>query len=1317
MRGILLFCVAALLPLLILAQAGANDPTFNTFDDDHFGIGGGFNGSPIWCSALQPDQKILVGGNFTAYNGTTRIRIARLNTDGSLDTTFNPGTGFNFTVSTISIQTDGKIIVGGDFTEFNGTSRIRVARLNSDGSLDNTFNSLSYFNNNVSTTAIQADGKIIVGGLFTFSYGNGNEATRLVRLNTDGTPDITYHSPGAGSEVSTVSIQADGKAIVAGRFTLIGMNDPQSRIMRLDTDGHLDTTFHIGSGFNEDVYTTTLQSDGKILVAGIFTMYNGTSMNRIIRLNTNGSVDTSFNSGAGFSGGPWSISMQVDEKIIVGGNFTMFNGNAVPRVVRLNSNGTHDLSFNAVSVPSTGSLFTTLIQSDQKVIVSGSLRLNTDGSKDTTFNPFPGANNWIYATAIQADQKILIGGRFQRFNGSDRIRIARLNTDGTLDFSFNPGLGFSSDVLAITVQPDGKILVGGDFTTYNGTARNRIIRLNPDGTIDLTFNPGTGCNSPVNSISIQSDGKIILAGEFTNFNGTSRNRIARLNTNGSLDLTFTSGVGFNGSSEYVTSTVVQTDGKIVVGGDFTTFNGTAVKRITRLNTNGTLDATFNPGGDGFNDEVKSLAIQTDGKIIVGGYFTSFNGTTNSRLVRLNANGGLDATFNPGTGFSVNASVWSILLQSDGKIIVGGGFTTFDGVARNCILRLNSNGSLDQDFDPGTGYSGFVTSNVIQADGKIVSGGNFTSFNGIRRNRVGRLLITCPSISPSATVTHVSCAGGSDGAIHLTPTGGTIPYSFDWGNGVTSEDRTGLADGTYSVTISDANGCATIFNATITIPVSTISITTSITQVSCFGGSTGEIDITPSGGTSSYTFDWGDGVTTEDRIGLPVGSYSVSITDANGCAIFHTTVTQPASALDASASTTNLNCFGDSNGEVDLTPIGGTSPYTFDWGGGVITEDRTGLTSGVYSVTITDSNGCVKTLSPSVTEPAEIVSSFATAACYSYTWNGQTYTTSNAYTQVLSAVNGCDSTVTLNLIINNATSASIAETACNSYTLNGQTYTSSGTYVQHLTNVAGCDSTLTLNLTITNPTANSIAQTACDSYTLNGQTYTSSGTYIQQLTNAVGCDSILTLNLTITSSTTSSIAQTACDSYTLNGQTYTASGIYLQNLTNAAGCDSTLTLNLTINTSPTMTVINNNDATITSSSADTYQWLDCSTGNAIAGATSQTFLVTVNGSYAVVGTSNAGCSDTSNCVTIDYMGLQEQSFMNITLVPNPTQDLVSIQFDGSHIILVIFDSQGKSLMSQSINSGQQVSLVNFADGIYFFEFTTSKGLVIKKIIKN
>ena len=293
-----------------------------------------------------------------------------------------------------------------------------------------------------------------------------------------------------------------------------------------------------------------------------------------------------------------------------------------------------------------------------------------------------------------------------------------------IDYPFYPDANDS--VYSIAVQSDGKILIGGEFTNVGGTARNFIARLNPDGSLDTAFDPNA--NSGVYSIAIQSDGKIVIGGEFTNVGETTRNGIARLNPDGSLDPAFDPN-----ANDQVNSIAVQSDGKILIGGWFTNVGGTPRNGIARLNSDGSVDAAFNPDANG---PVYSIAVQSDGKILIGGGFTSVGGTPRNRIARLNPDGSVDTAFDP----DANAWVYSIAIQSDGKILIGGWFTSVGGTPRNRIARLNPDGSVDTAFDPNANSG--VYSIAIQSDGKILIGGGFTNVGGTRRNFIARLKRIC-----------------------------------------------------------------------------------------------------------------------------------------------------------------------------------------------------------------------------------------------------------------------------------------------------------------------------------------------------------------------------------------------------------------------------------------------------------------------------------------------------------------------------------------------------------------------------------------------
>jgi uncharacterized delta-60 repeat protein len=731
-------------------------------DRDQTGVFGSNANSTVNLIAIQSDGKILACGAFTVWSGTTVGRLVRLNSDDSLDTAFllDTGTGANNNIESLAIQpSDGKILVGGPFTTWDGTTVNRIVRLNSDGSRDTSFTTNTGTAANTGTItalAIQSDGKILVGGSFT--SWNGTTVGRIVRLNSDGTRDTAFttnNGTGANGQVRTITVQSDGKILLGGQITSWN-GTGIGAIARLESTGTRETAFttNTGSGANSNVFSIKVQSDGKIVVGGQFTAWNGTTAGRIARLNSNGSLDTSFvtNTGTGGTGTVRSVAIQSDGKIIAGGDSQFWNGASVGFIARLNSNGTADTTFTTNNgTGANGSIVSIAVQSDDKILIGGGFsawnntrisrifRLNSDGTGAETLSSF--ANNTVNSMAVQSDGKILLGGAFTAWNGTIVNRIARLNFNGTLDTSFltNTGTGGTGNVNAFAVQSDGKIVVGGDFSVWNGATASFIVRLNSDGTKDTTFstNIGTGSNSVILSLAIQSDGKILVGGALTSWNGTTVGRIVRLNSDGTLDSTFTTNNG-TGADAFVRSIAVQSDGKILVGGSFTSWNGTTVGYIVRLNSDGTRETAFTTNtGTGANSFISSMAIQSDGKIIVGGQFVIWNGTTVGYIVRLNSDGSRDTTFttNTGTGASTGG-VNSTAIQSDNKILVCGDYLSWNGTTVNRIVRLNSDGTRDTAFTTNTinGANLAITSVVIQPDGKILAGGSFSTFRDATESR-------------------------------------------------------------------------------------------------------------------------------------------------------------------------------------------------------------------------------------------------------------------------------------------------------------------------------------------------------------------------------------------------------------------------------------------------------------------------------------------------------------------------------------------------------------------------------------------------------
>jgi uncharacterized delta-60 repeat protein len=361
------------------------------------------------------------------------------------------------------------------------------------------------------------------------------------------------------------------------------------------------------------------------------------------------------------------------------------------------------------------------------------------GMLDSNFATGVGAAYQIYTIALQGDGKILIGGFLVSYNGVSSGGIARLNSDGSLDTSFAAvGAGADADVCSIALQDDGKILIGGYFHNYNGIGRGSVARLNSDGSLDTSFlATGEGAEYPVYSVAVQSNGKILIGGQFATYNGTSRGRIARLNSDGSLDTSFlATGVG---ADQTVYAIALQGDGKILIAGYFTAYNGVSRGYVARLNGDGSLDTSFlstDVGAD--RGPILSIAEQGDGKVLIGGGFYYFNGIRRNMVARLNSDGTLDATF-LATGNGADGDVRSVVLQNDGEILIGGGFIDYNGIGRRGIARLNSDGSLDTSFlVTGTGTNGWLYSVAVLSDGKILIGGQFTTYNGTARGNFARI---------------------------------------------------------------------------------------------------------------------------------------------------------------------------------------------------------------------------------------------------------------------------------------------------------------------------------------------------------------------------------------------------------------------------------------------------------------------------------------------------------------------------------------------------------------------------------------------------
>lgn len=775
---------AAVIILLGASIATRAQSALDGFDPDANGL--------VRAVIVQPDGKILLGGDFTTLspNGAPAVprnRIARLNPDGTLDSSFNPNA--NGSVYAIAVQTDGKILAGGVFTTLapNGgaaVTRNRLARLNVDGTLDTDFDPNA--NNAVLSIAVQADRMILAGGDFTSIAGQPRN--RMGRLDAV-TGAADSFNPNVNSSVWSIVVRADGKMIVGGSFTDIG-GQVRNSMARLNPDATLDPAFNPNA--NGSIRAIAVQADGSIVAGGQFTTIGGQTRNRIARLHPMTGVADSFDPNA--SSDVRSVAIQPDGKIVAGGFFFTIGGQSRSQIARLNSDGTAD-SFNPAASSPVHALG---VQQDGKILAGGTFtsiggqarnriaRLETDGR---LYQPLDLGivGNFVYATAVQPDGKILIGGDFSTVLGVPRNNMARLNPDGTLDTAFNPNvniIAINSTVDSIAVQADGSILVGGYFFRIGGVMISFIARLGAvDGTVDTTFHPNP--NGLVGPIVVQPDGKILVGGSFTNIGGKPRNRIARLDAiNGEAD-------SFNpDANDSVASIAVQADGRILAGGSFTSIGGQPRNRIARLDdTTGAADS-FNPDS---SNVVHMIVVQADGKILTGAYFSGSNsigGQQRNRIARLDAATGAADSFNPNPSSFVD----SIALQADGKILVGGAFsgpTSIGGQPRYCIARFDATTGLVDSYSPV--FYGPVYSIGVQPDGMVLAGGYFQFIGGQTRKYFARLSNDTGSLQNLAvsqnTITWTR--GGSSpqltratfeystNNVNYTPLGNGTPAGSNW----------------------------------------------------------------------------------------------------------------------------------------------------------------------------------------------------------------------------------------------------------------------------------------------------------------------------------------------------------------------------------------------------------------------------------------------------------------------------------------------------------------------------------------------------------
>jgi hypothetical protein len=606
---------------------------------------------------------------------------------------------------------------------------------------------------------------------------------------------------------------------------------------------------------------------------------------------------------------------------------------------------------------------------------------------------------------------------------------------------------------------------------------------------------------------------------------------------------------------------------------------------------------------------------------------------------------------------------------------------------NVLCNGNATGSATITVTGGTaGYtylwSTGATTSVIASQTAGVKTATVTDANGCTSIKSVSISQPTSALATSTAITNVLCNGGSTGSATITATGGTSAYSYLWSTGATTSVITSQSAGVKTATVTDANGCTSVNSVSILEPT-VLTATTSQTNTTCNGVCDGFAIVTPNGGTAPYTFAWASGGLTSASINsLCAGSYSVLITDANGCSLTKTIMITEPTAVTISAVSGNILCNGGST-SVTVTANGGTGTYT---GTGSFTQ-----TAGTYTYVVTDAKACSTNTVITITEPTALNVNLSAAPI---------------------ACNGSTTQVTFN--VNGGTAP---------YSGNSPVTVSVGSYTYTVTDANNCS--ITVTITVTQPAAIVASQTITlcsgQSLSIGSNTYTTSGTYIDVLQSQVnGCDSTLTTELTILPAITHTQNVTLCfgEVLSVGSNIYNASGTYTDVLTATNGCDSTLTTVLVINPAIDVTTSLSGLTISANESSATYQWIDCDNSNqAIAGETNQSFTASANGNYAVIVTQN-NCSDTSACVNISTVGVKENNVLNgISIYPNPSNGIYNLSGLKVNSKITVYDAIGQIIYTSIITESKEtINISNVPNGIYMIQIKSENSIITKKIIK-
>jgi hypothetical protein len=668
-----------------------------------------YAGGTVGLIARQSDGKVIIAGYFSYVNGVRRNGLARLNTDGSLDTTWNPNPYGS--IDAILIDSANNLYVGGSFSSIGGQATSGLVRLSSSGAVDSTWNpspsSSSFYLDINALTLDPVSGYLYVGGSFT-SIG-GQAMNNIARLSTSGGGADPTWNPNPNQSVSAIVTDNAGNVYTSGSFTTIG-GLQRNYIAKISGAGVVDPLWDPSpSGITANTSISHLALDpltGNVYAGGMFQSIGGQSISNLAKLSSTGT-------GAAITSWNPQINSSINDEV------------------------------NALAVDTYGNVYVSGQLGNVGGLTRNAIKLSgTTAVVDPNWNPL---GYWvtntvasvglspIYAFAFDDNDNALVGGSFTYIGGLIKTGFAVLASGTAVANPAWPSVQVGGTINALVRDSVGRTVIGGNFTFMGDavTVRTNIARLNSDTTIDTSWDPEA--NAEVDVLALDSGGNVYAAGQFTAIGGQARNYLAHLSvSDGSADSWNPSPGG------YVTALALDdTSGNLFVGGNYSIIGAPAQERVNLAKisvSSGSADATWNPGvTQGWGNAISALALDGSGNLYAGGTYVSIGGISRAGLAKLSTSGvgAVDVNWNPNpsqSGGNYYNSIGALTLDGSGNLYVGGNFTSIGGQNLNSLARISatSTGAADAIWNPNA--DGEIDAIVLDGNGHVYVGGNFIGEN-------------------------------------------------------------------------------------------------------------------------------------------------------------------------------------------------------------------------------------------------------------------------------------------------------------------------------------------------------------------------------------------------------------------------------------------------------------------------------------------------------------------------------------------------------------------------------------------------------------